>query len=125
MHGIGFALRENIRMSQNTRISPACGFSYAKDVPDNIEVIHVKTAERQPGRLCRRGGGLPVQQPHVRHQRHRQRCGVRIYELPATPDKVKAGLDKLAAGEQVLPPDKFFLGSDVIEEIENLLANPI
>ena len=52
-------------------------------------------------------------------------CGVRIYELPATPDKVKAGLDIIAAGGKVEPPKKYFLGSDLYDELENIKANPI
>jgi aldehyde oxidoreductase len=52
-------------------------------------------------------------------------CGVRIFELPALPEKVKAGLDKLAAGGKVTPPEKYFLGSDLFEELDSIIANPI
>jgi len=31
-------------------------------------------------------------------------CGVRIYELFASPDKVKDGIEKLAKGEKIQPP---------------------
>ena len=52
-------------------------------------------------------------------------CGVRIYELPAYPEKIKEGLDKLARGEEILPPKKYFLGSDFYEEMEYIKNNPM
>ena len=52
-------------------------------------------------------------------------CGVRIYELPASPEKVKAGLDIIASGGKVQPPKKYFLGSDFYEELEKIKANPV
>ena len=52
-------------------------------------------------------------------------CGVRIYELPARPEKVKEGIEKLARGEEILPPKKYFLGSDFEEEMENIKNNPV
>jgi len=52
-------------------------------------------------------------------------CGVRIYELPASAEKVKAGIDVLAAGGRIEPPQKYFLGSDFYEEMENIRKNPI
>ena len=52
-------------------------------------------------------------------------CGVRIYEMPATKEKVKAGLDIIAAGGKVNSPKKYFLGSDLYDELENIQANPV
>jgi aldehyde oxidoreductase len=52
-------------------------------------------------------------------------CGVRIYEMPATKEKVKAGLEILAQGGKVLPPKKYFLGSDLYDELEGMQANPV
>ncbi|MDR1574043.1 MAG: hypothetical protein LBS24_07010, partial [Clostridiales Family XIII bacterium] len=51
-------------------------------------------------------------------------CGVRVYALPATPDKVKAGWEKKQRGEDLTPP-KYFLGSDFDDELEWIKANPI
>lgn len=51
--------------------------------------------------------------------------GVRIYELPARPEKVKEGIDRLARGEKIEPPKKYFLGSDFEEEMENIRLNPM
>ena len=52
-------------------------------------------------------------------------CGVRIFEMPATPQKVKAGLEIIASGKKVEPPKKYFLGSDLYDELENIKANPV
>jgi aldehyde oxidoreductase len=52
-------------------------------------------------------------------------CGVRIYELPTSPEKVKAGLEKLARGEKLEPPKKYYLGSDFYEEMEYIRNNPV
>lgn len=52
-------------------------------------------------------------------------CGVRIYELPAYPEKVKEGIDRLARGEKIQPPKKYFLGSDFYEQMEYIASHPI
>ena len=51
-------------------------------------------------------------------------CGVRIFALPATPDKVKAGWEAKQRGQDLTPP-KYFLGSDFEEELEWIKANPV
>ena len=52
-------------------------------------------------------------------------CGVRVHELPARPDKVKAGLDAIKEGKKPYEPKKYFLGSDMYEELEDIKANPV
>ena len=47
-------------------------------------------------------------------------CGVRIYELPASPDKVKAGLDVIAAGGTVGTPSPYYLGPDYFAAVEDM-----
>ncbi|MFR1310509.1 MAG: hypothetical protein ACLSCO_17630 [Gallintestinimicrobium sp.] len=64
-----------------------------------------------------------VLQVLLRHSRHLghcavlngiyNACGVRIHEIPALPEKVKAGLDAIAKGEKPYEPKKYFLGSDI------------
>ena len=52
--------------------------------------------------------------------------GVRIHELPAYPEKIKAGLDALAKGEpDTNIPKKYFLGSDFHEEMDYIRNNPM
>ena len=50
---------------------------------------------------------------------------MRIYDIPATPAKVKAGLDIIANGGKTDPPKKYFLGSDFYEEMEYIKNNPV
>jgi len=52
--------------------------------------------------------------------------GVRVYEIPATADKIKAGIDALAKGEpNPNKPEKYFLGSDMWDALEDIKANPL
>ncbi len=51
-------------------------------------------------------------------------CGVRVYELPATPEKIKAGLEAKKRGGDIKPA-KYYLGNDFEDELEYIKANPI
>ena len=52
-------------------------------------------------------------------------CGVRIYELPAYPEKIKEGLEEDRKRRRgAAPPKKYFLGSDFYEEMEYIKNNP-
>ncbi|MDR0884776.1 MAG: hypothetical protein LBN22_00165, partial [Clostridiales Family XIII bacterium] len=52
-------------------------------------------------------------------------CGVRIHELPATPDKIKAGLDAIANGKKPYTPEPYDLGGDFYETIDDVKNNPV
>jgi aldehyde oxidoreductase len=45
---------------------------------------------------------------------------VRVYELPAKPEVIKAAL----AGERI-QPEKYYLGGDLYDVIDELDANPV
>jgi aldehyde oxidoreductase len=49
----------------------------------------------------------------------------RIYELPATPEKIKAGLEIVAAGGTVNPPEPYYMGSDFWDEVDDVIAHPV
>ena len=53
------------------------------------------------------------------------RCGVRIHELPASPKKVKEGLDAIAEGREPYAPEKYFLGEDLYEQLNELKRHPL
>ncbi len=53
-----------------------------------------------------------------------QACGVRIYDLPALPEKVKEGLDAVAAGKEI-KPERYYLGGDLYEELDEMTSNPV
>ena len=40
-------------------------------------------------------------------------------------DKIKAGLEVLAQSGHIRPPKKYFLGSDLYDELEDMQANPV
>jgi aldehyde oxidoreductase len=125
-HSIGFALGENYDdVKKHTNIASS-GVPYIKDIPDDINVIHLQNHDHE-GPFGSSGASEGFQSSgHVAVLNAIYKaCGVRVYEMPATKEKVKAGLDILAAGGKIEPPKKYFLGSDLYEELENIKANPV
>ncbi|MDR0653241.1 MAG: molybdopterin-dependent oxidoreductase [Synergistaceae bacterium] len=125
-HSIGFALSENYDdVKRHTNIA-SCGVPYCNDTPDEINVIHYERPD-EVGPFGSSGASEAFQSSgHVAViNAIYNACKVRIYELPATPAKVKAGLDAIAAGGEPYKPAKYFLGSELYEELENIRANPI
>jgi aldehyde oxidoreductase len=125
-HSIGFALSEDYSdVKKHTNIA-ASGVPYIKDIPDEIILIPYETP-RNDGPFGSSGASEAFQSSgHVAVLNAiNNASGVRIYDMPATPEKVKAGLDILAAGERLESPKKYFLGSDLYEELENIKSNPV
>ena len=125
-HSIGFALSENYDDVKKHNNIAGAGIPTIKDIPDKFDIIHLVT-ERKKNPFGSSGASEAYQSSgHVAViNAINHACGVRIYELPATPDKIKAGLDILAKGGNIEPPKKYFLGSDFQEEIDKIKANPI
>lgn len=125
-HSIGFALSEDYSdVNKHTNIFKS-GVPYIKDIPDEIILIPCENP-RADGPFGSSGASEAFQSSgHMAViNAIYNACGVRIYELPALPAKVKAGLDILAAGGRIESPKKYFLGSDLYEELENIKANPV
>jgi aldehyde oxidoreductase len=125
-HSIGFALTENYDdVKKNTNIANS-GVPYIKDIPDDITVIHLENSDPD-GPFGSSGASEAFQAAgHVAVLNAiNNACGVRIYEMPATKEKVKAGLEVIAKGGKVQPPKKYFLGSDLYDELDNIKANPV
>jgi aldehyde oxidoreductase len=125
-HSIGFALSENYDDVEKHNNMYGAGVPYIKDIPDEINVIHYERPD-ELGPFGSSGASEAFQSSgHVAVLNAiNNACGVRIYEMPATKEKVKAGLEILAAGGKVTPPKKYFLGSDLYDELENIKANPV
>ena len=125
-HSIGFALSENYDDVVKHATMNGAGLPYIKDLPDDINVIHYERPDEE-GPFGSSGASEAFQSSgHVAVLNARCSAGgVRIYEMPATPEKVKAGLEILAAGGKIEPPKKYFLGSDLYEELEDMKANPV
>ncbi len=125
-HSIGFALSENYDdVTKHTNIDNS-GVPYIKDIPDEITVVHMeKYNEHGPWGSSGASEAFQASGHMAVLNAIHNACGVRIFEMPATPEKVKAGLDLIASGGKVLPPKKYFLGSDLYDELEHIKANPV
>jgi aldehyde oxidoreductase len=125
-HTIGFALSENYDDVKKHSNMLGAGIPTIKDIPDELNVIHLCT-ERPIHPFGSSGASEAYQSSgHMAViNAINNAVGVRIYELPATPEKVKAGIDMAAKGGGTEPPRKYFLGSDFYEEMENIKNNPL
>lgn len=124
-HCIGFALSEDYYDVYKHNNIKACGIPYIEDVPDDIKIIHLENP-RPNGPHGSSGASENFQASgHMAVINGiTSATGVRIYELPATPEKVKAALEAKARGEEI-KPQKYFLGSDFNEEMDNIINNPV
>ncbi len=128
-HCIGFALSENYDDVKKHANIAGAGIPAIKDIPDgeDFRLIHLCTPrDKNPwgsagaSEAFQSGGHMAV----INGIYHA--CGVRVHQLPATPDKVKAGLEAIAKGEtSPTIPKKYFLGSELYDEIAHIKANPM
>ena len=91
--GIGLALSEDFEDIKKHSTLKGAGLPYAKDIPDNMEIIYVETP-RKDGPFGAAGvGELPLTSPHAAIiNAIYNACGARITQLPASPEKVLAAL---------------------------------
>lgn len=95
--GIGLALTEDFLDESKYNNFVTMGLPYIKDVPDDIKLIHVETP-RPLGPFGASGTGeMPLAAPHISVcNAIKNACGVRVKAIPATPDKILAGLKEKA-----------------------------
>jgi aldehyde oxidoreductase len=124
-HSIGFALSEEYNAENKHGNMAGCGIPTIDMIPDDFNIIYQETP-RANGPFGSAGCSENFQcSGHMAViNAIANACGVRIYALPATPDKVKAAYEKLQRGEDLTPP-KYFLGPDFEEELEYIKANPL
>jgi aldehyde oxidoreductase len=91
--GIGLALTEDFEDLEKHTSLIGCGLPFAKDIPDNFEIMYVETP-REHGPFGAAGvGELPLTSSHVAVVNAIYNAtGVRIRHLPALPEKVLEGL---------------------------------
>jgi aldehyde oxidoreductase len=125
-HCIGFALSENYDDVKKHNNPLGAGIPTIKDIPDDFNTVHLVTP-RKKNPFGSSGASEAFQSAgHMAViNAINNACGVRIYEIPALPEKVKVGLDTLAKGGKIEPPKKYFLGSDFYEEMETIRNNPV
>ena len=124
-HSIGFALSEDYHPSKKYGNMIGCGVPTITDIPDDFNLIFMETPRKTGPHgssgcsECYQSSGHMAVINAIKNA-----TGVRIYDLPATPDKVKAGWEKVQKGESLTPP-KFFFGSDFEEEMQYIIDNPV
>ncbi len=102
-HSIGFALSENYEDVKKDTNMLRAGVPYIKDIPDDMVAIDIDGHDAR-GPFGSSGASEAFQSSdHVAViNAINNAVGVRIYEMPATPDKVKAGIDALARANLTL-----------------------
>ena len=124
-HSIGFALTEDYDMLDKHGNIAGCGVPQVTDVPDEMTLLFLETprANGPHGSAgcseCYQSSGHMAVINAIDDA-----CGARVYALPATPDKVKDAYERVQKGEDLTPP-AYFLGNDLEEELDRILANPI
>ena len=124
-HSIGFALSEDFLDPNKHKNMAACGIPNIQDIPDDFRVYYhddprplgphgsagVSECFQSSGHMCVINA-------------INNACGVRIYDLPALPAKVKAALAAKAEGKDMTPP-LYYLGPDFEDTLEEIRNNPI
>jgi aldehyde oxidoreductase len=124
-HSIGFALSEDYDAKDKHGNIIGCGVPQIDAIPDDLNLIFNETKRPAgPHGSCGCSEVFQSSNHMAVINAINDACGVRIYSLPATPDKVKAALEAKQRGEE-LKPEKYFLGSDLEEELEYIKANPM
>jgi aldehyde oxidoreductase len=124
-HAVGFALTENYDDVKKHGTFAGAGVPTIKDIPDDIELLFIDR-DREHGihgstgcsELFQSGGHMAVMNAIS------SAIGGRVYTLPATPQKVKAVIDRVQAGK---PEDaeKWWLGPDMYDVLEDIKNNPV
>jgi aldehyde oxidoreductase len=126
-HSIGWALSDQYIDDEKHNNLVRCGFRYCSDIPDDIEAVDCEgPREKYPTPFgsvgCCEGfqsaGHIAVLNAIY------NATGVRVLDLPASPEKVKARLDDIANGKPA-KYEPYFLGSDLYDKLDEIAANPV
>jgi aldehyde oxidoreductase len=124
-HSIGFALSEEYEALPKHGNIVGCGIPTVDVVPDDINLIFIENPRPAgPHGSCGCSEDFQCSGHMAVINAIANACGVRIYDLPATPDRVKATWEKIQKGEDTAP-EKYYLGSDFEEELEFIRNNPM
>ena len=125
-HCIGFALQEDYDATDRSGNMAYCGIPDCDLIPDDISVTFNESHPRPLGPNGSSGCAEVFQSSgHMAViNAINNATGVRVYDLPAKPEKVKAGWEKLQRGEDITPP-KWYFGSEFEDVLEEIRENPI
>ena len=125
-HSIGFALSENYDNVKKHNNIAGAGVPAIDMIPDEIDIRFIENPrENTPfgssgcAEMFQAGAHTTIINAIFNG------CGVRIFELPATPEKIKAGLDALASGQEIYSPGPYNLGSDFYKTVADIAENPV
>lgn len=124
-HGVSYALQTDYEDLKKGGSMLGAGIPYCLDIPDKIDV-HFLENPRDCGPFGSSGcSELFQSSAHVAVLNGIYNAvGVRMHEVPARPEMIKAAIDAKADGTDVTPK-KYFLGSDLYDELEDIKANPV
>ena len=125
-HTIGFALSENYDDVKKHNNIAGAGIPDIEMIPDDIDIRFIDHPRANTpfgsagcSEMFQSGDHVAVLNGIY------NATGVRVYELPALPEKVKAGLDTLAAGGKIESPGPWFMGSDFADTVEDIANHPL
>lgn len=123
-HSIGYALTEDYEDLKKHATIGGAGVPQCSDIPDDLQV-EFNVTPRQNGPFGSTGCSEAFQSSgHVAILNAIARAtGVRIYSIPATPAKIKSGLEVLAKGEEN-KQEMWDLGCDLYERLEYMKEHP-
>jgi len=124
-HSIGFALTEDYSDLKKHSTMAGAGIPTCEDIPDDIDIIfHVTPREGGPFGSAGCAEGYQSCAHVAVINAIKDATGVRIYELPATPEKIKAALAAAREGKE-LKPEKYNFGRSFEEINEYIDKNPL
>ena len=126
-HSIGYALSENYADPKKHASLASAGFPYIDMIPDDDDfTVEYQQTERPLGPYGSGGASEAFQSGGYVSIINAiyNAVGVRIQSMPATPEKVKAALEAKEKGIE-LSQEKFYLGPDMYETLDEIKANPI
>ncbi|MCL1896290.1 MAG: molybdopterin-dependent oxidoreductase [Clostridiales bacterium] len=124
-HTIGYALSEDYDDVKKHNNIAACGIPAILDIPDDMEVLYAENPRPKGpfgsagcSELFQSGNHMCVINGIY------DAVGVRVYDLPASPAKIKAAMEAKASGEEGAAPAYRYLGSELYDELDVLAADP-
>ena len=126
-HTIGFALSEDYSDPKKHASLAGAGVPYIDAIPDgdNFTIEYLETprplgpqGSGGASECFQSGGHVSVLNAIY------NATGARIYTLPALPDKVKAAIDAVKAGQPIVQ-EQYFFGEDFYEAVDYIRANPV
>jgi len=123
-HGVGTALKEDCSDPKKHGTIQGAGLLRCNDMPDKLPVIYLQNPRKYNPHGC--AGASETMQACVHAAILNgiyHACGVRITEMPALPEKIKAALDVKAAGGDPTPTHYDF-GTDMFDILDELETVP-